>query len=175
MTCQSSSKLLDDDEKRQVCAILSVGGDRQTAAACIGCSRRTLRRTIRCDPQFAADVIRAEASAELSHVRNVHKAARDEKHWRASTWWLERRRPQRFARSDPGKLTASQVESLIATLADLVVEEVRDAADCRRLLGRLRRMVKVLDEMSHDVPSDEPMPPPQLPSPHDESPEESWS
>jgi hypothetical protein len=40
---------------------------------------------------FANDLEKAEAQAEVGHVSNVKKAS-DNGSWQASAWWLERRR-----------------------------------------------------------------------------------
>ena len=57
------------------------------------------------DADFAAEVRRAEAPVELSHMRNVQNAAQDGKNWRASVWWLERRSPERFGPRGAGTVT----------------------------------------------------------------------
>ena len=89
---------LTQQQQRDVCLILSTGCDRLAAAKYVGCSPADLRRAMRNVPQFAADVRRNEAAIEMTHMRNVRNAARDDKHWRASVWWLERRAPERYGR-----------------------------------------------------------------------------
>lgn len=133
---------LTEQQQRDVCLILSTGCDRLAAAKYVGCSLADLRRAIRNVPQFAADLRRAEAAIEMTHMRNVQNAAKDEKHWRASVWWLERRAPERYGRRDAGEITVPQLESFAAQLIAAVSEEVRDEGDRGRLLARLRRVAE---------------------------------
>jgi hypothetical protein len=138
---------LTSDQKGRINAILLVGCGRETAAKYVGCSIAQLREEMLGDPGFAEEICRAEASAELMHMKNVQKAVGDEKNWRASVWWLERRAPERYGRRDPDALTPKELESFVAMLATAVVEDVRDAADRQRLLDRLRRLAESVDRL----------------------------
>jgi hypothetical protein len=142
---------LSQQQQHDVCLIVSVGCDRLAAAKYVGCSLADLRRAMQNVPQFAADVRRAEAAIEMTHMRNVQSAARDEKNWRASVWWLERRAPERYGRRDAGAVTAQQLEAFVAQLAAAVAEEVHDADDRQRLVTRLHRVaVSVTQTASED-------------------------
>jgi hypothetical protein len=141
-----ASSTLTDAQKREVCAILSVGCDRLAAAKYVGCSWPEIRSAMQEDGRFAAEVRRAEAGAELTHMRNVQNAARDDKHWRASVWWLERRSPERYGRREAGAVTPGQLERVVGLLAEVVSEEIRDAQDRQRLLERLGRITDSLRE-----------------------------
>jgi hypothetical protein len=136
MTCELIAVELTDEQKGQVCGILSVGCDRQTAADYIGCSLADIRRTMQRDPQFLASVRRAEASVELNHMRNVQELASSKKDWRASVWWLERRSPERFARRSPGAVTARQLKAFVSILGDALKHEVHNA-EIRQVIARL--------------------------------------
>ena len=48
--------------------------------------------------QFAADVVRVEAQAEVGHVANIAHASRTD--WHASAWYLERKANSRWNRVD---------------------------------------------------------------------------
>ncbi len=52
------------------------------------------------DSDFAAQLKRAEATPEMAHMRNLHNAAKEEKNWRVSVWWLERQNKARQARAE---------------------------------------------------------------------------
>jgi hypothetical protein len=145
-----TSSSFSDAQKREVCAILSVGCDRLAAAKFVGCSWAEIRAAMTADRRFAADVRRAEAGAELTHMRNVQNAARDDKHWRASVWWLERRSPERYGRREANAVTPRQVERVMELLAGAVSEEVHDAADRERLLDRLLRITESLQQMLYE-------------------------
>jgi len=139
---------LTSEQQRDVCLVLSLGCDREAAVKYVGCSLEELHREMIGDSAFAADVRRAEAASEMMHMRNVQNAARDEKHWRASVWWLERRAPERYGRRAVEAVTLRQLESFIALLVSAVMDEVRAADDRQRLLARLQHVADSLDELS---------------------------
>jgi hypothetical protein len=150
MADKPTSSHLTDVQKQQICAILSAGCDRLAAAKYVGCSWDEIRGAMLEDRRFADDVRRAEAGAELTHMRNVQNAARDDKHWRASVWWLERRAPDRYGRREAGALSARQLEKIVDLLVAVVSEEVHDAQDRERLLNRLRQVTDSLQQMLGD-------------------------
>jgi hypothetical protein len=135
-----------NDAKRNLCLILSLGCDRQAAVKYVGWSFEELRGELLQDAAFAADVRRAEAASEMMHMRNIHNAAQDDKHWRASVWWLERRAPDRYGRRAAESVTPLQLESFLALIVSAVVEEVRATDDQERLLARLQHIADTLDE-----------------------------
>lgn len=150
MTRQPTSLPLTEEQKRQICVILSAGCARETAAKAMGCSLVDIHQQMLRDQSFSAELRRAEAAAELSHMRNVKKCADDERHWRASVWWLERSAPDRYARRDANSISARQLESIVNQLVAVVTEEVHHADDWKRLLARLQCIVDSLQELSRD-------------------------
>ncbi len=150
MICELVPIELTDEQKAQVYGILSVGCDRQTAANFVGCSLADIRRAMQWDPKFAAGVCRAEAGAELNHMRNIQQAAKDEKHWRASVWWLERRSPERFGPRGPGVVTSRQLKAFIDVLAETLREEIGTSDDQQRVIARLRSLADSVDRMLRD-------------------------
>jgi len=147
MTCPLTATGLTEEQKAQVVGILSVGCDRQTAADYVGCSLSDIRRAMRGDPSFSADIRRAEASVELVHMRNVQELAKAKKDWRASVWWLERRAPERFARRSPGVVTARHLQEYLAILTDILQSDVQVADDRARVLARLEALAASVDSM----------------------------
>lgn len=131
---------LTPEQKREVCTIAAVGCDRQIAARYLGCGPAELNAAIEADAQFARDLAQAEAGAELVHMKNLKEAAQEEKNWRASVWWLERRAPDRYGRREAGSLTPRQVGQFVESLSQIIAEEVRDADDRDRLLQRLTEL-----------------------------------
>src|SRR4051812_28378597 len=105
MTGELVQTTLTDAQKGQICGILSVGCDRETAANFAGCTTADIGRTMRDDPAFAAHVHRTEAGCEMGHMRTVQEAAKDAKNWRASVWWMERHAPERFGPRGAGVVT----------------------------------------------------------------------
>jgi len=150
MTCELLPSQLTDDQKGQVCGVLSVGCDRQTAANLIGCALADIRRTMQCDPQSAASVCRAEAGSELSHMRNVQQATKETKNWRASVWWPERHSPERFGPRGPGVVTARQLKAFIAILTDALQEVVHSEDDRQKIVARLKTLTDSADQMLRD-------------------------
>ncbi|MEM6329110.1 MAG: hypothetical protein AAF790_02560 [Planctomycetota bacterium] len=146
---------LTDDQKRDVCTIAAVGCERHIAARYLGCRPAELQAQIEADAPFARELEQAEARAELTHVRNVQQAAQDEKHWRASVWWLERRAPQRYGRQDPGAVSPAQVRKFVGELAAIIAEEVQHQEDRDRLLKRLEDLAAELGEPSPSTASAE--------------------
>jgi hypothetical protein len=149
MTCEPIPSELSNEQQAQVCGVLSVGCDRQTAADYLGCSLADIRRAMQSDSAFAASVRRAEASVELMHMRNVQELAKDKKDWRASVWWLERRAPERFARR-AGAVTARQLKAFVALLTGAIQEDVRCDEDRARLVARLNTICVSVDRMLRD-------------------------
>ncbi len=150
MTCELVPVELTDEQKSQVYGVLSVGCDRQTAADYLGCSLGDIRRAMQRDATFAAGVCRAEARIELSHMRNVHEVATDNKEWRASVWWLERRSPERFGRRSPGAVTPRQLKEFIAILADALREVAPSADDGQQIVARLNSLAESVDKLLRD-------------------------
>lgn len=136
--------MLSDEQKREAVLIASVGCDRETAAKYIGCRLEQLNDEFAFDPVFASDMRRAEAGCELAHMRSIQQAARDERHWRASVWWLERRLPERYARRDAGSVTRRDLMCFLSAVATAVAEAVRDEEDRRRVLETLGELAESL-------------------------------
>jgi hypothetical protein len=150
MTCELIPIQLTDEHKGQICGVLSVGCDWQTAANFVGCSVLDIRRTMRQDSQFAASVHRAEAGTELSHMRTIQQAAKDPKNWRASVWWLERHSPERFGARGAGVVTARQLKAFMAILADVMREDVQSDSDRQKIIARLKSLADSVDQMLRD-------------------------
>jgi hypothetical protein len=106
---------------------------------------------MRQDPSFANTVRRTEAAAELAHMRNVQQAAKDVKNWRASVWWLERRSPERFGARTPGTITARHLKTFIQLLSNNLNSNVRDPEDRRRVLERLEKIQRFIDDLADDL------------------------
>jgi hypothetical protein len=84
--------------KAAILEALRSGCTRTGAAAAGKVSGETLRRWLLADKELLAEVEQAEAGAEHYYVEVIKKAA--PQNWQAAAWWLERRLPQKFGRSD---------------------------------------------------------------------------
>ncbi|MEO1497499.1 MAG: hypothetical protein AAFV43_10145 [Planctomycetota bacterium] len=154
---------MTDKQKQEAALVVSVGCDRETAAKYVGCSIDDLVEAARRDAGFAAALRKNEAAAELAHMRNIQQAAKDDKHWRASVWWLERLAPERFARRDAGAVTRRELTGLLSAIAGGIAAEVRHEDDRRRVLDKLAELAQSLSDpllggepepASSDDPSD---------------------
>ena len=90
---------------------------------------------------------RAEAGAELSHLRVVQEAAKDVKNWRASTWWLERRAPDRYGPRGAGVVTARQLKAYIAILANVIRGGDQGEMDAAQVITRLKSFSESVDQL----------------------------
>jgi hypothetical protein len=115
---------LDDTKKREVFAILTVGGTRLMAAQYVGCHVETIRTTALRDPNFADQLRKAELGPELTFLRNIQLASKDPKQWRASAWALECLFPDRYGRRPPNSITPEQLAEVIREMGTIVVGEV---------------------------------------------------
>ena len=129
--------VLDEDKRREVCAILSMGGSRRLAARYVGCAHTTIRNTAERDPEFLAQLHQAEGQHELLYLRSIQSAAKKEQYWRAAAWVLERRYPERYAKRRPGTVTAAQIIELLGQFAEVIVQELPHGEDKQRVLDRL--------------------------------------
>jgi hypothetical protein len=97
---------MEETTMARVVSALAAGNTRTAAARIAGIHPSTFRtwqaRGEAGDEPYAAfasRVIEAEGKAECEAVRAVVDAARAGS-WQAAAWWLERRRPQRWARRE---------------------------------------------------------------------------
>ena len=142
-----------DELKRECCLMISMGCDRETACNYLGKTAAELRAELQRDGAFCRQLLRAEATPEFSHMRNLYNAARDEKNWRASVWWLERRAPERYAKRAPESITAAQLRQVIEELTEAIGSEVNDPQDRRRVLARLVQIAERLRSDSFEPPT----------------------
>lgn len=150
MACDLIPTDLTDEQQAQVCGVLSVGCDWQTAAHLVGCSLADIRRAIQNNPKFAMSVQRAEAAVELSHMRIIQEAAKDPKNWRTSVWWLERHAPERFGPRSAGVVTTRQLKAFVAILADVLSDDGSGAIDRNQIVARLRAFSESVDRLLRD-------------------------
>jgi len=106
--------VLDETKRRTIIALLANGSSRRMAAGYVGCAPSTLTRTAARDPEFAAQLARAEGNAETEALSFLRQAARKERYWRAAAWLLERKNPDDFAPRKPDVLTEEQLRRIIA-------------------------------------------------------------
>ena len=125
--------------------VASLGCDRELIARYLGCEEIQLVDSLAHDEAFHKAWQRAHATAELSHIRNIQQAAKDEKNWRASVWWLERHVPVRYAKRSLGEVTRNELVKLIQTIAQKIASVVEQPDDQRRLLSKLTELTEQIE------------------------------
>lgn len=84
------------EKMREVLAILAVGGTRLDAAAYCGVSDQNIRDAAKWDPDFGAELEKADAAGKVHHLKRIRNA----EPWQASAWYLERKYPQEWGRKE---------------------------------------------------------------------------
>lgn len=137
---------LTEEQKKEAVLIASVGCDRELASRYLGCSIHDLLNEALRDDSFAKSLRRAEASAELAHMRNIQQAAKDDRHWRASVWWLERRAPHRYGRRGSGEITRRELVRFLGSVTSCVVGAIHQEEDRQRVLDQLDELAENLSD-----------------------------
>lgn len=135
---------LDATQKSHILAILSIGGSRQLAAQFVGCTPQTIQRAARRDPAFAQAIRQSERQPILSHLKSLQTAAKQEQHWRASAWVLERKNPQEFAPRGPDVITGQQLHELLTQIVQILVEAIPVASIRKNVIKRLGLLLRAL-------------------------------
>lgn len=133
---------LDEAKKREIVAIVTVGGKRITAADYVDCSVSTILRTAARDEEFAAALRAAKSRHEIVNLQNIQDAGK--KSWRASSWLLERSFPSRYGKRAPRTVTPEELGDVVAQFVRIVADEVSSVADRARLLARLDKLCQRL-------------------------------
>jgi hypothetical protein len=116
--------VLTENKRGQIIAIIGVGCSQNVAAQYVGCAVSTVQRTAERDPQFAAQLQHARCNAELSLVKQIRSAAKQEQYWRAAAWALERGFPEKYARRGPDVIDAEQLAQVLSQFAEMIVQQV---------------------------------------------------
>ncbi len=124
MSKRGRPALLDEQKKAEILAVLALGCNRRTAANYVNCHPKTIYNEALRDPNFAEQLSRREASAEIAHLGNINNAAKQSSYWRASAWCLERLYPDRYAARAPDTVTPQQLSDFIGRVAEIIVQDV---------------------------------------------------
>jgi hypothetical protein len=136
-----------DKQKSKLLGMVLIGCAREAAAHTVGWSESQLRVELKTDEPFALELARSEGIAELHHMRAVKKATEDEKNWRASTWWLDRRSRDRKDRSNKRVVTSDELTEFVEDLVRIILTEITIEADRERLASIL---LSTVNEDDHD-------------------------
>jgi hypothetical protein len=147
--------VLDDLKQRDIITILSVGCSRRTAAKYVGCAPSTIQNTAERIGKFADKLHRAENQAVVTHMTNIHKAAKKEQYWRAAAWALERLNPEEYATPHPDMITFEQASRLIDCFARIVIEAVPIDAYRKSIVKRVGELTKMVSESAACRPGED--------------------
>jgi hypothetical protein len=138
---------LDEVKQREICALISVGCDRRSAARYVGCTAETIRLTAKRDRQFAERLDQAEMRHKFQQLQNIHQAGKTS--WRAAAWLLERKYPDQFARRDPDSVSHDELARFMTamgeTLAKCVSEHVTEPAVLKAIQRDLTRLARMAE------------------------------
>lgn len=90
----------DPDREAKILDYLRLGLHKETAARNAGIHPATFYEWQARIPEFADAVEKAVSDAEAILVGKIQKAAGEGKNWTAAAWMLERRHPDRWAKTD---------------------------------------------------------------------------
>ncbi|MDO4574037.1 MAG: hypothetical protein Q4D98_02360 [Planctomycetia bacterium] len=138
-------ELLSEKQKDEILAILSVGCSRKTAAQYAGVTQTVIKNTAKEDEVFAERLLRAQEMAEITSMKNISNAARQERYWKAAAWILERKNPEEYRLRSPGTFNAGQLKFILGQLTQIIVDEVKSPAYRKRILSRMDAMLKEIN------------------------------
>ena len=106
----SRKSKLTPQRQQRICEALRAGNTRAASAAYGGIDESTLYRWIArgeaatrgAYSEFRKAIKEAESAAEIRNVALIQKAAQET--WTAAAWWLERRKPDDWARRETRRI-----------------------------------------------------------------------
>lgn len=144
MSKRGRTPVLDAVKQREILAIVSVGCSRRMAARYVDCAASTISATARREPDFAAQLARAEQKSQLGLIKSIRDAAKKAQYWRAAAWALERMNPEDFGLRGPDIVTAEQMRALMEQLAQVLVEHIPLASHRKKVLHAIDRILSEL-------------------------------
>jgi len=110
----------------------------------VGCHHDTILQTMRRDPEFAEQMRKAETRQEIAMLSRIEAASKVSATWKAASWLLERRYPDRYGARRPGTMTRTQVSTVIAQMADILTSRIRDPKDRKAVRDEVKLFAKAL-------------------------------
>jgi len=143
---------ITEEQKAQICAMVSVGCSLRAAARLAACHESTVRSRLQNDKAFLARYRKSEQASELIALRHVQTAGA--KNWRAAAWLLERMRPNEYATPKPDTLRPDDFAQLTSTVAELVLREVKNPEECRKISEGLQSIEDQMTSLFLDYKRD---------------------
>jgi hypothetical protein len=105
--------------------LLQAGVPKKDAAAACGVGESTLYRYQASSESFRSQVEKAESEAVAANTLVVRKAAQAGT-WQAAAWWLERRRPEDWARTERVEVAGKDGGPISVDLRTYSTEQLRE-------------------------------------------------
>jgi hypothetical protein len=132
-------KKLDSAKQQQICALITVGCTRRTAAIHTGVSCTAIRNLARRDREFADRLQRAEMLRQATALRHIHNAAA--KNWRAAAWLLERTFPDDYALRRPRWLSYDEASHMIRDTFETLSQYITDRESRQEAYDRVTNIL----------------------------------
>jgi hypothetical protein len=127
--------VLNENQRQQVIAFVSLGCSQVTAARMANCSLADVEETISRHPELLRELVQAGCQIESLALKAIEEASA--KNYRAACWLLERLYPERYAPRKASATNQQDVLGFLSNVATLVKKFVRDPDDRNNLLTEL--------------------------------------
>ena len=131
-TTKAMMETLRNGKKAALLEALRKGNTRRASCHMVGITEPTLWKWLREDLNLSKSVEKAEAEAEEYYLASIHRATEDT--WQAGAWWLERRRPRDYSRTDRMMLLR-EMSKEVQQLDTATLEEIAYGKKAEELLG----------------------------------------
>ena len=138
----------DDAKRREFLALIRAGCSRRTASSYVRCDPGTPRYHAIHDPEFAAQLHRAEVGREVIQLQHIQEAAK--RSWRAAAWLLERLNPSDFRRKEPDNMTPTQVGAMLDQFSSVVCEHIKDPEVLKLIRDHFGALSATIDAATRD-------------------------
>ncbi len=132
-------KKLDSAKQDQICALITVGCTRRTAAQHTGVSCTGIRNLARRDREFADRLQRAEMLREANALKHIYNAGA--KNWRTAAWLLERTFPDDYARKRPKSFSYDEARGLMEEVWETLAQYITDREARQEAYDRVTNII----------------------------------
>jgi hypothetical protein len=100
---------IGESEKKQILAVVRIGGSLSDAAGAIGVCLRSVQNAMKNDARFCTGVKRARKMGKIRLIRKVGKATA----WQAAAWMLERKYGREYGRKETVERTGQPDKQIV--------------------------------------------------------------
>lgn len=132
-------RVLDEEKKSEICALVTAGMSLTKVADYVGCDRKTIYREREQDEQFDQRMRRAGLACDLKPLEAMRRAAST--HWRAAAWMIDRqdrREAERRARNV--RFTKQELLELAEQVKQMVSRAALDPFDGPVLVQKIENL-----------------------------------